>query len=293
MDMSAYYQQILTYAGINAILALGMFLAMAPGQMSFGQGAFMAIGAYTYAVLSVNFDLPFVLSIIIAILSSCFAGLIVAIPVARLRGIYLGLFTFICGDLIVAALENIEYLGGSRGFHGIPLHTGLFSTLIILVILYLLIQRTLQSPVGMALKAIKANEISAQSLGIRSTRLKIVTFALGAAITGLGGALYATNLGSIEPKVFGFAMNINILVWAIVGGGNVLLGPIIGAVGLTLAKHLLGDFSLLLYGVLLIVVMTFRPDGLLRSEITLQRFRNGFSGLRIAGRTIRGRFSKR
>lgn len=260
--MSAFAMQIATYVALNWILALGLYLAAVSGQLSLGHAAFMAIGAYGAAVLTTEFQLPLALAIAVAALMSMAAGMIVASSSLRLRGIYLGLTTYAIGEVVVGVLENIDYVGGPRGYIGIPMSTspglawGMGLALTAFVVLLM------RSPASLAVRAIKSDDVAAVAVGIPVGRLKLVMFGLGAMITGIGGALYAHYLGILEPQNLGVPQSIRILAFLVVGGENSVLGPFVGALLLTLMQELLGAYSLMLYGLVIIVAVIARPDGI-------------------------------
>ena len=260
--MSGYVLQISTYVALNWILALGLYLAAASGQLSLGHAAFMAIGAYSAAVLTTEFQVPLAVAIVAAALLSMAAGMVVASSSLRLRGIYLGLTTYAIGEVVVGVLENIDYVGGPRGYIGIPMSTspglawgmGLALTAVVVVMM--------RSPASLALRAIKSDDVAAAAVGIPVERLKLLMFGFGAMITGIGGALFAHYLGMLEPQNLGVHQSIRMLAFLVVGGEHSVLGPFVGALLLTLMQELLGAYSLMLYGLVIIVAVIARPDGI-------------------------------
>jgi len=190
------------------------------------------------------------------------AGMAVASSSLRLRGIYLGLTTYVIGEVVVGVLENIDYVGGPRGYIGIPMSTspglawamGFALTGVVIVIM--------RSPASLAVRAIKSDDVAAAAVGIPVDRLKLLMFGLGAMITGIGGALYAHYLGMLEPQNLGVQQSIRILAFLVVGGEQSLLGPFVGALLLTSMQELLGAYSMMLYGLVIVVAVITRPDGI-------------------------------
>lgn len=271
--MSGYILQLMTYVGLNWILALGLYLAALSGQLSLGQAAFMAIGAYSAAVLTTEFQFSLTAAIIFAAFFSFVAGLIVSASSLRLRGIYLALVTYAVGEVVVGVLETIDYVGGPRGYIGIPLSTtpvmvwlvGLGLTAIIIVML--------RSPGALALLAIKGDDVAAQAVGVPVKRLKLIIFSAGAMVTGIGGALYAHYLGILEPGNLGVNQSIKILAFLVVGGENSVFGPFVGALVLTLFQEILGAFSLMFYGLMIMAAVILWPDGIVGRKTQKKLFK--------------------
>lgn len=283
--MSGYLVQLMTYVGLNWILALGLYLAALSGQLSLGQAAFMAVGAYSAAVLTTEFQFPLAVAISLAAVLSFIAGLIVAASSLRLRGIYLALVTYAVGEVVVGVLETIDYVGGPRGYIGIPLSTtpilvwavGIGLTAIIIVML--------RSPGALALLAIKGDDIAAQAVGVPVSRLKLVIFSAGAMVTGIGGALYAHYLGILEPGNLGVNQSIRILAFLVVGGENSVFGPLVGSLILTFFQEILGAFSLMFYGLMIMAAVILFPEGVVSRKAQNKLFGwLGIGGLRARSR---------
>jgi branched-chain amino acid transport system permease protein len=265
--IDAYYLRILVLIGINLILALGLNLTTGvTGQLSMGHAGFMSIGAYTAAIMSVHLGVPFWIALLGGASMAALFGFIIGIPTLRLEGDYLAMVTIGFAEIIRVFFLNFEPGGKAVGFSGIPASTT-FSTVWILVIVVIFLNaRLLNSRTGRALYAIREDEIAAESAGINTTRLKVLAFTLGAFLGGLGGGLYAHYMSYINPQDFGFMKSIEILNMVVLGGMGSIPGTAIGTVILTLAPELLrvvADYRLLFYGALLVILMIFRPNGLL------------------------------
>lgn len=264
--MSAYTVDLLINAGMSIILGLGFYTSILSGQLSVAHGALMGIGAYTAAILTVKLGWPFWPAILAGGVLAAVAGAAIAAVSLRLRGVYLAVATLAFGEALVVFLLNNSYVGGAAGFYGIPLITNLGHVALVVALLVLFMWRFDSSRLAMAYRAVRDDEISAATMGINVRRTKVHAFTLGAFIVGVGGGLFAHYLGILEPGQFGYLRSITIMMFAAIGGVNVFLGPVLGAALLTLAPELLrvsGQDRYILYGILLVLVMIFRPNGLL------------------------------
>jgi len=268
-----YTIQILTYVGLNWILALGLYLAALTGQLSLGQAAFMAIGAYSSAVLTTHLHSPFAIALTLGALFSLVAGAMVAYSCLRLRGIYLALITYAIGEAVVGIIETIDYVGGPRGLIGIPMLTTPELVLTIAVVMTAACLVLLRSPAALALRALKGDDVAALAIGIPIDRLKLLLFSVGAMITGIGGALYAHYLGMLEPQAFGVSQSIRILAFVVVGGYASVFGPLVGALALTLLQEVVGELSLMFYGMAILVTVVLKPEGLIDRRLDKALFR--------------------
>jgi len=262
-----YYLRILMFIGINIILALGLNLITGvTGQLSMGHAGFMSIGAYTSAILSTHYNLPFYQVLLAGAFMAAFFGFLIGIPTLRLEGDYLAMVTIGFAEIIRVFFLNFEPGGKAIGLSGIPQHTT-FSVVWLLVILVIILNtRLLYSRYGRALYAIRENEIAAEASGINITRLKVMAFTIGAFLGGLGGGLYSHYMYYINPQDFGFMKSIELLNMVVLGGMGSITGTIFGTIILTLAPEMLrivAEYRLLFYGALLVILMIFRPNGLL------------------------------
>lgn len=265
--VDAYYLRIMVLIGINLILALGLNLTTGvTGQLSMGHAGFMSIGAYTAAIMSVHFGCPFWLALLGGAFMAALFGFLIGIPTLRLEGDYLAMVTIGFGEIIRVFFLNFEPGGKAVGFSGIPQSTTFSTVWILVIIIIVLNAKLLNSRTGRALYAIREDEIAAESSGINTTALKVLAFTLGAFLGGLGGGLYAHYMSYINPQDFDFMKSIELLNMVVLGGMGSIPGTVIGTVILTLAPELLrivADYRLLFYGALLVILMIFRPNGLL------------------------------
>ncbi len=266
-NVDGYYLRIMIFIGINIILALGLNLITGvTGQLSMGHAGFMSLGAYTSAILSVHFGTPFFLAIIAGALLAALFGFLIGIPTLRLDGDYLAMVTIGFAEIIRVFFLNFEPGGKAVGFSGIPQETTFTTVWIIVIVVIILNSKLFNSRVGRSLFAIRENEIAAEACGINTTRMKVLAFTVGSLLGGLGGGLYAHYMYYINPQDFGFMKSIEILNMVVLGGMGSIPGTIIGVIILTLAPEVLrvvAEYRLLVYGALLVILMIFRPNGLL------------------------------
>jgi len=264
---NSYYLTILTFMAINIILALGLNLITGvTGQLDLGHAAFMSIGAYTGALATINFDLPFTMSIILAGFIASIFGVLIGYPILRLTGDYFAIATLGFGEIVRVMFNGLEFTNGALGISGIPRLTN-FSTAWTIAILTIILMVWLNnSRNGRAYMAIRDNEIAAESTGINVSLYKVQSFAVGSFLAGMGGALLAHQISFIKPDMFGFMKSIEILNMVVLGGLGSIPGVILGAAVLTLLPEVLrffSDYRNLFYGALLVTLMIFRPNGLL------------------------------
>jgi branched-chain amino acid transport system permease protein len=265
--IDAYYLRIIILIGINIILALGLNLITGvTGQLSMGHAGFMSIGAYTAAILTMQFGLPFWMALLAGASLAAFFGFIIGIPTLRLEGDYLAMVTIGFAEIIRVFFLNFEPGGKAVGLYGMPQHTTFTIVWVLVIIVILLNAKLLDSRTGRAFYAIRENEIAAQASGINTTRFKVLAFTVGSFLGGLGGGLYAHYMSYIAPQDFAFMKSIEILNMVVLGGMGSIPGTILGTIILTIAPEMLrivADYRLLFYGALLVILMIFRPNGLL------------------------------
>lgn len=275
-----YTTQVILFAAINVILAVSLNLVMGEtGQFSLCHAAFMAVGAYTSALLTGSAlpallpklswtgmswasQLTFLPVLVIAGGVAALAGLIVGGPSLRLRGDYLAMVTLGFGEIIRVLLQNTNAVGGARGMDGILPATNLFWGIgAAVVTLYTMIS-LVRSTYGRGFHAVRDDEIAAAAMGIDTTKFKVTAFIIGAFFAGVAGALYAHAVEFISPEGFGFIQSFEIIVMVILGGLGRPVGVAIAAILITLLKEWLRDFSeyrMVTYALIIILFMIFRP----------------------------------
>jgi branched-chain amino acid transport system permease protein len=262
-----YILQIITAACINVIMVLGLNLITGvTGQLSLGHAAFMSLGAYMSAIISVKLGLPFYLAIVSGMLFAGISGALFGIPILRLRGDYLAISTLGFGEIVRVVLQNTPYVNGALGIYGIPYFEGMTLLVITLAAFAIVFMyRFEHSRHGLAIRSIREDEIASELMGVNIARYKILSFAVGSAFAGLGGALHAHFLTQIQPTDFGFMKSIEQLCMVVLGGMGSIFGTVVGAVTLSVLPELLRGFDtyrMLTYGIVLILFMIFRPQGL-------------------------------
>ncbi|MEA4913718.1 MAG: branched-chain amino acid ABC transporter permease [Christensenella sp.] len=275
--ITKYYTKVLMLIGINIILTVSLNIATGYlGQLPLGHAGFMAVGAYTAAIFmtrsGLDASVSFPIGLALGALMAGVVGVLIGIPALRLKGDYLAIITLGFGEIIRVVLLNIDSVLGFKLTYGaaslksIPKETNFLNTFLCVGIVCLLIHTMMKSRHGRAILSIRENEIAAESCGINITYYKVLGFAASAVFAGLAGALYAGYLGILNPSSFGFMKSIEILVMVVLGGMGSMVGSVLSATVLTAVPELLRAFSeyrMILYSLLLITVMIFKPSGLM------------------------------
>ncbi len=273
-SINAYYYQIIIYIGINVILASSLNLVNGfTGQFSLGHAGFMAVGAYTASVITSELGASggltgsfiFLLALFSGGLIASFFGLLVGIPSLRLKGDYLAIVTLGFGEIIRVVIQNIDFLGGARGFTGIAKLSNFFWVFSVVAILMYLLSNLIRSTYGKGFLAVRDDEVAAEAMGINATRYKVVAFVTGAFFAGIAGGLYAHFVTYINPSQFSFVKSIEIVVMVIIGGMGHNVGVFISAVLLTVLPEALrpiAEYRMVIYSLALVVIMIARPQGL-------------------------------
>jgi len=282
-----YYVGILVFFGINVIITIGLSLLMGyAGQISLGQAAFYGIGAYTTGILTTRFGMPIIISLPLAILLTVTIAFIVGIPTLRLKGHYLAMATLGLGEIVhIVFNELIPLTGGPSGFGSIPL-IRVFGVVLdndtkyyilvwaIVSVVLLIALNIINSRIGRAFKAIHKEERTAATLGVNTSRLKLIIFVIGAGFAAIAGFLYAHYVTFLSPGTFSLHFSILLVTMVAVGGMEHIWGAIIGTAVLTILPEYLRffkDFDILIYGVILMAIMLLRPEGLYGIKIPIGR----------------------
>jgi len=237
--LSDHAVSILIFAGIDVVMALSFYLPASAGQLSAGQGGFMALGAYTSAYLTAHLGVPFPLALVAGGLVGGLVGLAVGFPALRLRGLYLVLVTFGFGEMVRVLFLNASAFGGPAGFAGIPAATTLWHVLGLLAVLVYFFARVSGSRIGRAFAALRDDEAAAEAMGVNSTYVKLAAFAAGGVIAGLGGGLYAHYTLYIDPEAFGVSRSLFVMLYAVFGGLASFWGSVAGATILSVVPEVL------------------------------------------------------
>lgn len=278
--LNLFYVQILQQIGINIILAVGLNLIVGfSGQFSLGHAGFMAIGAYAAAIIgskSPTYGAFFGTMLVGALLSGAVA-LLVGIPTLRLKGDYLAVATLGVSEIIrIFIINGGSLTNGAAGILGIPNFTTWQMVYFFVVITTIATLNFLRSPIGRSTLSVREDEIAAESVGVNTTKIKIIAFVFGAITASIAGSLQAGFIGSVVPKDYTFINSINVLIIVVFGGLGSITGAIVSAIVLGILNMLLQDVAsvrMIIYALALVLVMIFRPGGLLGTwELSLSRF---------------------
>lgn len=291
--LNGYFLQVFTFVCINIILALTIYMTLCTGILSLGNAGLMSFGAYTSAILTADYGFPMPLGIFCGGLMAAFVAMIIGLPTIRLRGLYLAIATLGFGEVVRVIALNLTITHGALGFSGIPSMAstlsdyasdwglldalemdsqtgGQFLMCIVLLLIVIAIvtfwYRLERSRVGRAMAAVKADEYAASLTGINVVYYKMMAFLFSAFFAGVAGALYAHATFFITPTDFDWHKVVDILLYTVFGGSNVLWGSVLGAAILTIVPEslrALSEYRDMIYGIMLVVLMGFRPDGIL------------------------------
>lgn len=264
-----YILQILVTIGIGIILALGLNLITGvTGQLSLGHAAFMSIGAFTSAIITLRTGLPFSINLLLSGLLTAVVAAIIGFPILRLTGDYLAICTLGFAEIVKVIFLNLDITNRALGLSvPVPRSALPMPIVVLLVAILTIIASALiyNSRLGRAFKAIRDDEIAAESMGVNVTRYKVQSFAIGSFMAGIGGSLYAHFISYINPSDFGFLKSVDILSMVVLGGLGSIPGSVVGAAVLSAAPEFLrfmSQYRMLVYGALLVFLMIFRPNGL-------------------------------
>lgn len=278
--LNLFYVQILQQIGINIILAVGLNLIVGfSGQFSLGHAGFMAIGAYEAAIIGSKSPTygAFFGAMLVGTLLSGAVALLVGIPTLRLKGDYLAVATLGVSEIIrIFIINGGSLTNGAAGILGIPNFTTWQMVYFFVVITTIATLNFLRSPIGRSTLSVREDEIAAESVGVNTTKIKIIAFVFGAITASIAGSLQAGFIGSVVPKDYTFINSINVLIIVVFGGLGSITGAIVSAIVLGILNMLLQDVAsvrMIIYALALVLVMIFRPGGLLGTwELSLSRF---------------------
>ena len=301
-----YIAGILSQAGVYAIMAISVNLISGiTGQLSLGQAGFMALGAYSTILFNTILHVPLPVSVVLAGIVTALFGFLIGFPTLKLEGDYLAIVTLAFGEIIRVVLVNMKKLtGGPNGksFNTILTMDSTIAVLTItsvLVLIIVLVQNVIRSSYGRAILAVREDEIAANSCGIPVFRYKMTGFVLASFVAGIGGSLYVMLIGFIKPEQAAFTKSIDYLIFVVLGGMGSMTGSVLAAYVLTFLQEslrFLQNYRLLFYPVVLILVMLFRPQGLLGTKEfsfvnAFEWIKNG--GLKTLPARIKNAFSRK
>lgn len=274
---NGYVLEVATSALLYVVLCLGLNVVVGyAGLLDLGYAAFFAVGAYTTGILTTEFAVNFWLTIPIAMVMACLAGVVIGAPTLRLRSDYLAIVTLGFGEIVRIIARNLEITGGPSGIVGID-HPSLFGfeidktrdfyfAFLVLAILAVFVSRSVQnSRIGRALFYVRYDEDAAAGIGINRVAVKLQAYMLGAVIASVAGCFYAVKMTAISPESFTFTQSLLILLGVVLGGMGKIPGVILGAIVMTLIPEVMrdaGTYRPLVTAVALLAIMLFRPHGL-------------------------------
>ena len=271
--LNRFHMGLLIVICVNIMLAVSLNLSAGfLGQLVLGHAAFMSVGAYAAAIFSIQLGIStpwgMVLSLLVGGVIAAIFGIAIGIPALRLRGDYIAIITLGFGQIVQSIVLNMNITGGPMGLMGIPRTTNLTVAFFAMVFTVVILTTLVKSRHGRAMIAIRENEIAAESSGINTTYYKIFGFTVSAFFAGIAGGVLAHHIGILMPQDIGFERSIELLVIVVLGGMGSFTGSIVAAIVLTLIPEFLREFALyrmLLYSIILIAMMIYRPQGLMGS----------------------------
>lgn len=275
---SPYWLNVLTNACLLSVASLGVWVTFAIGRINIAQGAFTAIGGYTTAILTTRYGVPFLLCVPASAAVATIVGILVGAPILRLRGVYFAMITLSLGEAVrLAFLNGGSFTMGATGIVNIPTPAWLGSALafylasaVLLLLALLAVWRLAHSRIGHVFRSMRQNEDLAASIGIDVARYRVIAFAVASAMGGIAGAFFAVFEKNIYPASYTMQDSVNAMLYCFLGGLDYVLGPVFGGFLLVIAFELLSTlqkYQALLYGVLMIVMMLFLPNGILSLRI--------------------------
>lgn len=299
-QVNPYYARIVSLIGINITLAVSLNLINGlAGQFSIGHAGFMAVGGYAATYLTVYHGaaiaalvggtpmsgpgsvLVMAVSLSVGALAAGTAGLLVGIPSLRLKGDYLAIVTLGFGEIIRVIILNIPAVGGATGFTAALPITNFFWIFLVAILTIVIVRNIAHSTFGRALGAIRTDEIAAEAMGVATTRYKVLAFVISAALAGVAGGLWGQLFANpLNPQNLNFVKSIEVIIMIVLGGIGSITGAVLGATTLTILPEALRTFDqqfpglrMVMYAVMLILLMIFRPQGIMgRRELRLPWF---------------------
>ncbi|WEV39952.1 branched-chain amino acid ABC transporter permease [Lactobacillus sp. ESL0681] len=282
--IDAFIENMLVTIGINIILATGLNLIIGfSGQFSLGHAGFMALGAYATAIITqyVSTEMGFIVSVLVGIIIAIIVAAIIGTATfLRLKGDYLAIATLGAAEIIRNVINNLKITGGSSGMFNIPQLCSWPTVYVLVCVTTIILMNFINSRGGRAIKAVREDEIAAEAMGINTTKWKLAAFVIGAATAAIAGSLHASYLQTIAPGDFGIMESISILVIVVLGGVGSMTGTFLAATVLGVLDTVLQNFGALrmvIYAIVLILIMIFKPSGLLGNwELSLKNLRQHF-----------------
>lgn len=287
--MGGYWAGILSILAINVIFAYGVFLPVATGQLNLGGAGFQAVGAYATGYLAATYGAPAWLTVPLGMLAAGVVGFLIAFPILRVRGVYLVLATFAFAEVVIGIIINTPALGGPMGL-SVPDYVGAGVPLAVAAVVTLLVFYLMSTRFGLAMRAVHDDETVSELMGVSVRGVQVAAFAIGGALAGLAGALYALSFGFVEVHAFSAAASIYVLLYVLLGGTQTAWGPLVGATFFTLLPELLrpllpevaglvarltggaarapdDSWRFVILGLVTVAMMALRPEGVVTGTL--------------------------
>lgn len=268
------HQLLLAQIGINALLTLSMYITLRAGMLTLANVGFMAVGAYVSVLLHVNGHVPLPVAVLAGALAAGLLAIPIGVPVLRLRGIFLAIATIGFGQVVVGAILNIPITGEGRGLTVPDASSSLLPAYLSLAVVAYVLWRLAGTRLGKAWDAVREDPLAAEAQGIDVARYRMIAFVLGAVLAGYAGALEAHINFFIDTSLYTFQRVVGVLVFATLGGIGRVAGPVVGSTILTALPEVIRfaqSYRDALYGVILIALVIFRPQGLLGGRVGIRR----------------------
>ncbi|HEY2666369.1 MAG TPA: branched-chain amino acid ABC transporter permease [Actinomycetota bacterium] len=268
------HQLLLAQLGINALLTLSMYITLRAGMLTLANVGFMAVGAYVSVLLHVNGHVPLPVAVLAGALAAGLLAIPIGVPVLRLQGIFLAIATIGFGQVVVGAILNIPITGEGRGLTVPDASSSLLPAYLSLVAVAYVLWRLAGTRLGKAWDAVREDALAAEAQGIDVARYRMIAFVLGAVLAGYAGALEAHINFFIDTSLYTFQRVVGVLVFATLGGIGRVAGPVVGSTILTALPEVIRfaqSYRDALYGVILIALVIFRPQGLLGGQVGIRR----------------------
>ena len=262
----ASLEPVIIFTLLNVCMALGLYITALSGQLSMATAAIAGVGGYLSAILTVKFSWPLLPATLLAALAGALVGGVLALVTLKMRDFILKLTTLAFGEALSVLAFNWDYIGGANSFTGIELKTTIWTALAAMFIAVYVAWRFEGSRLGLASRAVRDDPLAASAMGVSIAQVRTVTFALGAALVGMAGAIQGHYVLVISPHDLGFFVSLNFVIFLLFGGLQTMWGPVLGAVLLTALPEILrfsNQYRLILYGLVIVLVVLRRPDGLL------------------------------
>lgn len=267
---SRHMESLLVPICINVILAVSLNITVGfLGELTLGHAGFMSVGAYAGCLFSIAMQdsmpawIRFPLAMLCGGLVAAVFGVIIGIPVLRLRGDYLAIVTLAFGEIIRSVIINLDFTGGAAGLKGTPQDSTFIVAAVVVLITLIITFNLKQSKQGRAIMALRDNRIAAEAMGINVTYYKLLAFVIAAFFAGVAGVLYGHNISILQASTFDYNKSIEILVMVVLGGMGSIIGSVISAVVITILPEVLRfmqDYRMLIYAVVLIAIMIFNSS---------------------------------